>query len=126
MLRSAAFRVIAAPLFLSFILTARAADSWPAQVVTIEEMQLLSPLKISVPKSRQAGEIKRPTVIQAHVDSNGAVLRVALLESCGSPAHDEALLHSLRMARFAPKVIDGTPTDVRLVLPMHLPLPRAK
>lgn len=99
-----------------------AADEWPPHVVAIEEMKPLRPLRMGVPKVRVAGEVTGPVVLRAHVDTEGKVRRVALLESCGSPAHDEAALHTARSMLFAPKLVDGVATDVTLVVPFHLPL----
>lgn len=113
------------PWLLSVCLTVQAETQWPAQVVRIEEMKPLVPMVISVPRMRTKGDIRGPVVLRAHVDPQGQVQRVALMESCGSPAHDEAALLSMRSARFAPKVIDGVPVDVTLVVPLHLPLSKS-
>jgi len=96
--------------------------AWPAAVARIEEMKLLTPLRISVPKVRERGDVKGPAVLKVHVDENGQVRRAVLMESSGSPVHDEAALHAVRAAKFSPKEIDGAPTPVTLVLPLHLPL----
>lgn len=101
-----------------------ATDEWPAPMVTIEEMTMLSPMRISVPRSRPKGEVHGPVVVRVHVDRAGKVARAMLVESCGSPGHDEAALHAMRDVRFAPKLVDGEPTDVTLVLPLHLPKPK--
>jgi TonB family protein len=106
--------------FASFVVHAEA--EWPTRIATIEEMKMLTPMRISVPGSRPRGEIRGPAVLRVHVDAEGKVRRAVLVESCGSAGHDEAALHAMRSVRFAPKLIDGEPTEVTLVLPLHLPL----
>lgn len=101
-----------------------AAYEWPARTFTIEEMTMLIPMRISVPRSRPKGEVHGPVVVRVHVDAEGNVARAMLVESSGSPGHDEAALHAMRDARFAPKLVDGVATDVTLVLPLHLPKPK--
>lgn len=71
---------------------------------------MLAPMRISVPTMRPKGEVRG---------------QVVLLESCGSPAHDEAALHAMRAAKFAPHLVDGTPADVTVVVPLHLPRSRS-
>jgi TonB family protein len=104
---------------------AHAQSGWPERHVRIEDMKPLTRMKIAVPVVRQLGEVKGPVILRAHVDATGAVRRVALLESCGSTAHDEAALHAMRAMRFAPKVEDGEAVEVTLVVPLHLPLTKA-
>ena len=101
---------------------APAAYDWPTRVVPIEEMKMITPMVIGVPTVRTKGKVRGPVVLRVHVDKTGAVQHSVLLESCGSPAHDEAAMHSMRAVRFVPKVIDGVPEDVTLVVPLHLPL----
>ena len=109
----------------SCALLAHADTEWPPRLVKVEEMKMLTPMRISVPKSRPQGTVRGPVVLRVHVDAHGKVQRTALVESSGSSAHDEAALHSMRSTRFAPKVIDGQPVDVTLVIPLHYPLPKA-
>ena len=99
-----------------------AAGAWPERVVRIEEMELLTPISISVPKIRPRGEVRAPVAVRVHVNARGAVERVVLIESCGSPAHDEAALRAMRDVKFQPYVLDGHPIDVTLVVTLHLPL----
>jgi TonB family protein len=101
-----------------------AAGAWPEQVVRIEQMEMLTPVNISVPKLRPKGEVRAPVAVRVHVNARGAVERVALIESCGSAAHDEAALRALRDVKFQPYVVDGRPIDVTLVVTLHLPLSR--
>ncbi len=105
----------------------QAGDDWPDRGVRIEDMRVLKPLRIAVPKAQVKGKVVGPVVLRAHVDLEGRVKRVALVDSSGSPAHDEAAMHALRAAEFAPKVSEGEPVEVSVVVPMHLPLskPRA-
>jgi TonB family protein len=109
-------------LALPFAHSGWAAGEWPHPVVTIEEMTPLTPLRISVPWLRPKGEVTRPAILRVHVGTDGSVRRVALHESSGSPAHDEAALHGMRDMRFAPKLVEGEARDVTLVVPLHLPL----
>lgn len=104
----------------------RAETPWPETLVRMEDMRMRAPLRISVPLMRARGEVRGPVVLRVHVGSDGSVHRVALLESCGSPEHDEASIRSLREARFWPKKIDDRAVDVTLVLPLHLPLGRTR
>lgn len=101
---------------------ASAQYAWPVSVVSIEEMKMLSPFTISVPRSRPKGEVMGPSVVRAHIDIEGRVRHVALLESCGSPAHDEAAMLAIRNVTFRPKQIGGVPAEVSLVVPLHLPI----
>ena len=108
--------------FLFVGLSARAEYAWPERVATIEDMRLILPIKIGVPVIRPKGEVQGPIVLRVHVDPEGVVRRAVLLASCGSSAHDEAALHAMRSARFKPYLVDNTPTDVTLAVPLHLPL----
>lgn len=87
-------------------------------------MKALTPLGFSVPQVRTQGDVKRPAVLRMHVDREGAVQRVVLLESCGSPAHDQAALHAMRKMKFVPKQVNGEPSDVSLIVPLRLPKPK--
>lgn len=109
-------------LLLSAGLAAGAESDWPERVVTIEEMAPLTPMRFAVPRIRAEGEVRKPAILRVHVDARGDVRRAVLLESCGSPTHDEAALHAMRSMRFKPKTIDGVATDVTLVVPLHMPL----
>lgn len=110
---------------LSIAAAAHAAHDWPARVVPIEEMKMITPMVVEVPKVRTKGKVRGPVVLRVHVDKAGVVQHSLLLESSGSPAHDEAAMHSMRAVRFVPKLIDGVPEDVTLVVPLHLPLTKS-
>lgn len=98
---------------------------WPETVVGIEALPVHTPLVIRVVRLRPRGEVRQAAILRLHVDAEGKVRHSALLESCGSPAHDEAALHAVRDARFLPA--PGTePRDVTLVLPIHLPISQRK
>ena len=99
-----------------------ATGAWPEQVVRIEEMEMLTPISLSVPKRRPRGEVRAPVAVRVHVNSRGAVERVALIESCGSAAHDEAALRAMQDVKFQPYMVDQRPIDVTLVVTLHLPL----
>lgn len=98
---------------------------WPETVVGIEALPVHTPLVIQVVRPRPRGEVRKAAILRLHVDAEGKVRHSALLESCGSSAHDEAALHAVRDARFLPA--PGTePRDVTLVLPIHLPISQRK
>jgi len=98
---------------------------WPETVVGIEALPVHTPLVIQVRHLRPRGEVRRAAILRLHVGADGQVRHSALLESCGSPAHDEAALHAVRDARFLPAP-GSEPRDVTLILPMHLPLSQRK
>jgi TonB family protein len=109
-------------LTLSFCGAASAQYAWPEPIVSIEEMKMLTRMTISVPRSRPKGEVRGPSVLRVHVDKEGLVRHVALHESSGSSAHDEAAMLAMRGARFSPKHVDGIPADVSLIVPLHFPI----
>jgi TonB family protein len=94
---------------------------WPDTVVSIESLRTLTPFKLTAPRLVTRGTVRGPSIVRAHVDSGGAVLKVMLVESCGNPDLDEAVLRSLRAVRFAPYTHGGVPTEVSLVVPVHVP-----
>lgn len=98
---------------------------WPETVVGIEALPRHTPLEIRVPAARPRGDVRRAAILRLHVGADGQVRHSALLESCGSPAHDEAALHAVRDARFLPAP-GSEARDVTLILPLHLPLSQRK
>jgi TonB family protein len=101
---------------------AHAEPPWPDRVMKIEDMEMIEPLRVSVPYGRAKGDVRRPAILRVHVNKDGAVERVALLQGSGSPSHDEAALHGMRHTKFVPKEVDGTAVDVTLVVPLHFPV----
>lgn len=98
---------------------------WPETVVGIEALPVHTPLEIRVLRLRPRGEVRRAAILRLHVGADGQVRHSALLESCGSPAHDEAALHAVRDARFLPAP-GSEARDVTLILPLHLPISQRK
>jgi TonB family protein len=89
---------------------------WPERVVSMADLKPLTPLRFAPKPHLRNKALKRPVVIRTHVDASGQVQRVVLVESCGSPAHDEGMLQSLRAMRFEPQQLDGRPVDVTVVV----------
>lgn len=98
-----------------------AVTAWPETVVKIEELRALTAFQFDVPRPIAKGRVLGPAVLKAHINREGHVARVALLESCGNPDLDEAAIHALRVMRFKPYTFGGTPTEVTLALPVHVP-----
>ncbi len=96
-------------------------EEWPETIVRYEDLRALNRMVLSVPRLREAGEVRGPAVLRALVDREGQVRRLQLLQSCGSPEHDEAVLHAMRGMRFEPHRVNGEALAVTLVLPLHLP-----
>lgn len=119
--------VCAAPLTLAAQAPTEATGyPWPDTVVSVEQLPPITPLVLKVPHLRPRGTVRQAATLRVHVGSDGAVRRAVLLDSCGSPAHDEAALHAIREARFRPLRIDGEPVDATLVIPFHIPLTTRK
>jgi len=97
------------------------AEDWPSTKIKYEDLQPLTRFKLLVPYIVVKGRVSGPSVIKAHISSEGAVVRTALLSSCGNSDLDEAALHAMREMRFEPHQEDGQPTDVSLLLPVYIP-----
>ena len=98
-----------------------APPAWPAKVVTFEELRPLTALKLKVPGLVEKGRVIGPSSLRVHVDSSGTVVKAALLESCGNGDLDEAAIHAMRAMKFSPYTTAGVPTEVTLVVPVHVP-----
>jgi len=111
--------------FTSLSCTAAAADSagpaWPTAVVKFEDLRPLTHFKLQVPGLVAKGRVTGPAILQAHINAEGTVAKTALLASCGNPDLDEASLHAMRVMQFQPYTLDGTPSEVTLVVPIHVP-----
>ena len=98
------------------------APPWPATVVRIEDLKLLTPIRLTFTDWRRLDRSHGSTVVvKLHVDQRGETVRAVLQESSGSTRLDEAALLSVRSARFAPYVADGVAQDVTLTMPLHYP-----
>jgi TonB family protein len=104
---------------------ARAAEgaepAWPGKVVKIEQLRPLNSVTLKVPGLVVKGGVKGPAVLRVHVNEAGKVVKTALLESCGNADLDEAAMHAARDMVFKPYTVAGVPTEVTLLLPMHVP-----
>lgn len=111
--------------FTSLSCTAAAAESagpaWPTAVVKFEDLRPLTHFKLQVPGLVAKGRVTGPAILQAHINAEGTVAKTALLASCGNPDLDEASLHAMRVMQFQPYTLDGAPSEVTLVVPIHVP-----
>ncbi len=111
--------------FASLSCTAAAAESagpaWPTAVVKFEDLHPLTHFKLQVPGLVAKGRVTGPAILQADINAEGLVSRTALLASCGNPDLDEASLHAMRVMQFQPYSLDGAPSEVTLVAPIHVP-----
>lgn len=97
------------------------APAWPSKVVQIEQLRQLKPVTLKVPPLVVKGGVKGPAVLRLHVNEAGKVAKTALLDSCGNADLDEAAMHAARDMEFKPYTVAGVPTEVTLLLPMHVP-----
>lgn len=98
-----------------------AEPAWPTAVVKFEDLRPLTHFKLQVPGLVAKGQVTGPAILQAHISAEGMVTRTALLASCGNPDLDEASLHAMRVMQFQPYTLDGAPSEVTLVVPIHVP-----
>lgn len=98
-----------------------AGPAWPTAVVKFEDLRPLTHFKLQVPGLVAKGRVTGPAILQAHINAEGLVARTALLASCGNPDLDEASLHAMRVMQFQPYTLDGAPSEVTLVVPIHVP-----
>ncbi len=97
-------------------------EPWPAKVVSVDRMKLLMPIRLQYIHTSKEKSGLLTTVLVAHVDAQGQVVRSRVEESSGHARVDEAAKIALLDARFAPYVVDGTPQAVTVVMPMHVPV----
>ncbi len=98
-----------------------ASTEWPERVVGIEVLRPLTRFSLRVPGIVVKGRVTGPAILRAHVTTTGTVARVALYESSGNSDLDEAALHGMRDMRFKPYTFGSIPTEVTLVVPIHVP-----
>jgi len=107
---------------LLFSLAAEAStEDWPPKVVKFEELRATKKFRLFVPEIVVKGRVSGPSIIKAHIAIDGSVARTALISSCGNPGLDEASLHAIREMQFEPYIENDEPTDVSLVVPIHIP-----
>ncbi|WP_298928645.1 energy transducer TonB [uncultured Ramlibacter sp.] len=107
---------------------ARAEAGWPEKIVTIEDLVPLTRMQFRVVRNRREAEkgLVGPAVLRAHLDAQGLVRRVVLVQSCGSPAFDKSAMDAMLAMRFEPKLVEGQPSEVTLVVPLHFPVAKAQ
>jgi TonB family protein len=98
-----------------------AVTAWPATIVKFEDLRPLTDFQLRVPGIVAKGQVTGPAILRVHVTAEGTVARAALLQSCGNPDLDEASLHAMRVMRFKPHTFGGTPIEVTLIAPVHVP-----
>jgi TonB family protein len=108
-------------LLISSSVAKASADDWPPKIVKLEELRATTKFKLFVPEIVIKGRVTGPSILKVHVAADGSVARTALLSSCGNSDLDEASLHGMREMRFEPYTVDDEPTDVSLVVPIHIP-----
>jgi len=97
------------------------AQDWPSKVVKLEELHALTPFEFKAPTLVTKGQVRGPSILRVHVTENGSVARITLLASCGNADLDEASIHAMREMKFTPFMLNSTPTEVTLVVPVHVP-----
>lgn len=124
-LKTSAFSARVAAIILAATMAGCAAvptDPYPAKVVSVDEMRLLTPLQIKYYHTSKEKSGLLTVVLVAHVDAQGRVVRSRVEQSSGLPRVDEAAKISLLDARFAPYVASGGVEAVSVVMPMHVPV----
>lgn len=94
---------------------------WPDRIVTFEDLKPLTGFRLRVPGLVVKGRVVGPAVVRAHVDATGTVVRTTLMQSSGNADLDESTLHAMRVMKFEPYLEGGTPAEVTLVVPVHVP-----
>lgn len=94
--------------------------SWPATVVTVEQVRPVKPMRLLINYKIIKGVPVGTTMLRIHVNETGSTQNVGILESSGHPNLDEAAINSAWDAKYHPYVVDGRPVDVTLVMPVHL------
>ena len=75
---------------------------WPTKMVGLDQMKLLAPIRVQYLHSAEEKSGLLTTVLVAHVDAEGKVVRSRVEESSGHARGDEAAKLALLDARFAP------------------------
>ena len=112
--------------FLLALLTSAASASemseeWPSKIVKLEELHALTAFELKAPALVTKGQVKGPSILRFHVAEHGSVARIALLASCGNADLDEAAIHAMREMKFTPFLMNSIPTEVTLLVPVHVP-----
>jgi TonB family protein len=120
-LKAAATTLVAGFLGVNAASAETAVSGWPETVVALEELRPLTPFELRVAGLVTKGRVLGPATLRVHVNAAGTVARAVLLESCGNADLDEAALLAMRRMRFKPYTYGGNPTEVTLVVPVHVP-----
>ncbi|APW35925.1 hypothetical protein RD110_00775 [Rhodoferax koreense] len=95
---------------------------WPAKVVSVDQMKVLTPIRMKFIHTSEEKSGVLTTVLVVHVDAQGKAVRSRVEQSSGHARVDEAAKLALLEARFAPYTVDGAPEAVSVVMPMHVPV----
>lgn len=95
--------------------------AWPPKVVVLEQLQALTPLNMKVQRLVEKGAVRGPSILRVHIGVTGDVVKLVLLESCGNGELDEAAMRAMNDMKFRPHIEGGAPTEVSLVVPIHVP-----
>lgn len=95
---------------------------WPEKVIAFEKLRPQTPFRASIPvTSITEATPGGRAVLQVHVDEQGLVRRVLVVESSGSARQDGAAIDALKRTRFAPYAENGVAMPVTAVVPMQFP-----
>lgn len=95
-------------------------QTWPATVVSFDQMKLLGGVHMTL-SVKLMGERPRGTVgMQLWVDERGQVRNVRLIQSSGHPNLDEGAMQSAWHLRFQPWQESGKPVPVTVVMPYRM------
>lgn len=97
-------------------------EPWPAKMVGLDQLKVLTPIRIKYIHTSEEKSGLLTTVLVAHIDAQGKVVRTRIEESSGHARIDEAAKLALLDARFAPYMVDGTPQAVTVVMPFRVPV----
>ena len=125
-MKASIYTACAAALLLVGALAGCAAPSspqpWPATIVSVDQMKMLTPLRIKFIHTSEEKSGLLTTVLVVHVDADGKAVRSRVEQSSGHARVDEAAKLALLDTRFAPYVKDGVAEAVSVVMPMHVPV----
>lgn len=112
--------LLGAALGLSGCATSTAQRTWPSTVVTIEQVKVAEPLRLSVGYRFVKGVPLGTTLLHLYVSEQGRVKDVKVVKSSGHANLDEGIINSAWDATFHPYIKDGQPIEVTLVMQVHL------
>jgi protein TonB len=92
----------------------RAASHIPSRDNEFEKPKRLKPNRPEFPPALKAQGIEGDVVVRVDIAASGQVTNVAILQSSGYPAFDEAAKRAAASERFAPAVRDGSPVPFTL------------